>query len=46
MSDQVNAKGQTRSDIIDKLKEKYGENYIWPATKKELEPLADRKSVV
>lgn len=40
MSDQVNAKGQTRSDIIDKLKEKYGENYIWPATKKELEPLA------
>lgn len=36
----VNAKGQTRSDIIDKLKEKYGENYIWPATKKELEPLA------
>lgn len=40
MSDQVNAKGQTRSDIIDKLKEKYGESYIWPATKKELEPLA------
>lgn len=40
MSDQVNAKGQTRSDIIDKLKAKYGENYIWPATKKELEPLA------
>lgn len=38
--EQVNAKGQTRSDIIDKLKEKYGENYIWPATKKELEPLA------
>lgn len=40
MSDQVNAKGQTRSDIIDRLKEKYGESYIWPATKKELEPLA------
>lgn len=36
----VNAKGQTRSDIIDKLKGKYGESYIWPATKKELEPLA------
>ena len=40
MSDQVNAKGQTRSEIIVKLKAKYGENYIWPATKKELEPLA------
>lgn len=40
MSEQVNAKGQTRSDIIDKLKAKYGENYICPATKKELEPLA------
>lgn len=38
--EQVNAKGQTRSEIIDKLKAKYGENYIWPATKKELEPLA------
>ena len=36
----VNAKGQTRSEIIVKLKEKYGESYIWPATKKELEPLA------
>ena len=36
----VNAKGQTRSDIIDKLREKYGESWIWPATKKELEPLA------
>lgn len=36
----VNAKGQTRSEIIGKLKKKYGENYIWPATKKELEPLA------
>lgn len=40
MSDQVNAKGQTRSEIIVKLKKKYGESYIWPATKKELEPLA------
>lgn len=40
MSEQVNAKGQTRSEIIVKLKAKYGENYIWPATKKELEPLA------
>lgn len=36
----VNAKGQTRSEIINKLREKYGENWIWPATKKELEPLA------
>lgn len=36
----VNAKGQTRSEIICKLKAKYGESYIWPATKKELEPLA------
>lgn len=40
MSDQVNAQGQTRSDIIDKLREKYGESWVWPATKKELEPLA------
>ena len=40
INEPVNAKGQTRSDIIDKLKEKYGESYIWPATKKELEPLA------
>lgn len=40
MSDQVNAKGQTRNEIICNLKSKYGENYIWPATKKELEPLA------
>lgn len=36
----VNAKGQTRSEIIARLTFKYGSDWINRATKKELEPLA------
>lgn len=36
----VNAKGQTRSEIIARLVFKYGSDWINRATKKELEPLA------
>lgn len=36
----VNAKGQTRSEIIARLAFKYGSDWINRATKKDLEPLA------